>query len=340
MLGVGLNLRYGLIVSKDLVAIVTPVFNDWESVQELIKRFAANVGRDKSFSFVIVNDGSTESPPDAKKLAQLGVPTEVLTMQMNVGHQRAIGFGISHVLATTGATHVVVMDSDGEDSPESIPKLLNELASHPEAAVVASRGRRFDSPKFKAFYGLHRFFFRVATGYTLDYGNFFAISARQARKLIQMPEVRLHVGSALLKSKIPLVRVRVDRGRRYKGQSKMSFEALVGHSLASLANFSEQIFIRLLALAALVTALTIPLVAAVIIWRLMYDQVTPGWATSAVGFLVVVTVQVWTFLGLGAMFTMSNKALLTSDSSHGGNEPQSDANKDLPRGYSEGNGEQ
>ena len=297
------------------MAIVAPVFNDWPSAQQLIKHLADAATPQREFYFVLVDDASTEPRPEMGDLSQPGVHVETIFLPSNVGHQRAIVAGLSHVANSSEVEHIVVMDSDGEDPPEEIAKLLLKLEEFPDSAIVASRGKRFDSLRFKVFYAMHRVVFRAATGKTLDYGNFFALSTAQASRLIRMPEAQVHVGSALLKSRIPLQRLRVNRAPRYQGQSKMSFEGLVSHSLASLGNFSEQIFIRILVAAAGVTAITVPLVIAVVAWRLFYDEITPGWATSAIGFLILMTIQVWTFLGLGAMFTMSIKALLLSRSS-------------------------
>ena len=49
---------------------------------------------------------------------------ERLYLRRNVGDQRAIAVGLMHLAAAHDAANVVVMDSDGEDKPESAGELL------------------------------------------------------------------------------------------------------------------------------------------------------------------------------------------------------------------------
>ncbi len=82
------------------LAIVTPVYNDWESLHELARRLDAMAGRerDAAFDVIAVDDGSTAPLPDAfladAGLAHLG-RVDVLRLACNLGHQRAIALGLA-----------------------------------------------------------------------------------------------------------------------------------------------------------------------------------------------------------------------------------------------------
>jgi polyisoprenyl-phosphate glycosyltransferase len=57
------------------------------------------------------------------------------------------------------------MDADGEDRPEDIPRLIQELNRSPHpVAVFAERGRRIEGVKFKMFYMCYRLLHFLLTG--------------------------------------------------------------------------------------------------------------------------------------------------------------------------------
>jgi hypothetical protein len=106
------------------VAIVCPVYEDWESFVALIRRLATlYAGGGIAFHVAVVDDGSPTPPPD---LADLVPPesciaeVELLQLALNLGHQRAIAVGLCHLAPRTDLDAVIVMDSDGEDRPEDI----------------------------------------------------------------------------------------------------------------------------------------------------------------------------------------------------------------------------
>ena len=81
-----------MIDSKGLVLCLTPVYNDWESLNELVDeiRGVFSESADKKFKILVIDDGSTEQNNhlfDKKEV-------EIISLKKNVGHQRAIAIGI------------------------------------------------------------------------------------------------------------------------------------------------------------------------------------------------------------------------------------------------------
>src|SRR5262245_23801385 len=111
-----------------LVAIVTPVYEDQESFAELCRQLAS-VERSAAgarFHIIAVDDGSLGAPPKLSALTEAGVQGEVLRLARNVGHQAAIAIGLARAWALKPEA-CIVMDSDGEDTPQAIPQLLQAL---------------------------------------------------------------------------------------------------------------------------------------------------------------------------------------------------------------------
>lgn len=292
------------------IAVVVPVFNDWDSAQKLLSSFP---DAPAEFHVVIVDDGSTEKAPDSWDLSPSITQAEILSYDINQGHQRAIASGICDVVRRVPHDYVLVMDGDGEDTPASIPALIEEQHKNPDAIVVASRGVRTEGIKFKLFYAVFKRLFHALTGWRLDFGNFSLMPAKHAHSLAMMPELWNHYPSSVIRSGRPLHRVQTDRGERYFGNSKMNFLSLISHGLSALGNFFDVIFVRLLWFASLFTAGAVLLLASLVGIRFFdwvqsgFEEFVPGWGTIVAAFLVFATLQVWLFAATGTLLAMINR---------------------------------
>lgn len=295
------------------LAVVIPVFNDWESALELLRNLSGRlepIQESCDVEIFFVNDGSTVSTPSRAQLLQSGLSVQVIQLALNVGHQRAILAGLRSVLPH-GHTHVLVMDADGEDTPEGALELISEAQRFSESIVVAQRGLRAEGISFRIMYRAHKTLFRLLVGKRLDFGNFAILPTEALEKLLNMAESSSHFPSTILRSNLPLLRVKVDRGSRYFGKSQMNFEKLVAHSFSSLAVFADQIMVRIMIFSFITTVITTVGIVAVVITRFLDASVTPGWATAAAGLLFVVSVQVLTFVGLGTLISLNLTSLKT-----------------------------
>jgi glycosyltransferase involved in cell wall biosynthesis len=298
-------------MSKIRLAIVTPVLNDWASASALLDHLHSSVvdaGRVESLEIFFIDDGSTDLMPNGFKVSSRGLATRVLRLEANVGHQRAILSGL-RALEAKNYSHVAIMDSDGEDTPEGLSQLLKVAESLGDSIIVAQRGLRSESMTFRFFYWLHKNVFRLLVGKSLDFGNFALFPSSYLPSIATSTEISGHFASAVLSSGLPIVRIKINRGTRYFGSSKMNFEKLFAHSFASLAVFSGQIMVRLMILclgAAIAAFLGIGMV---VITRLLVESVTPGWATVSVGILALLSVQMLSFVALGTLISLNLASL-------------------------------
>ena len=76
----------------------------------------------------------------------------------------------------------------------------------------------------------------------------------------------------------------------------MNFPSLVMHGLSALSVFSDRISTRLLIVCAFSASLTIVAMILVMLIRLTTGLAIPGWATNATGILVILLVQIGTFM--------------------------------------------
>jgi hypothetical protein len=148
-------------------------------------------------------------------------------------------------------------------------------------------------------------------GTDLDFGNFSAMRLHSAKRLSFMPDLWNHFAATVVKSKLSIVRVSVDRRLRSHGQTKMNFVSLVNHGLGAIATFSDFVFVRLLIISGLATICFGLIGIGIIIIRFTTVLAIPGWATIGLGFTfigvlqVLVMLTVVTFLGLSSRSSIS-----------------------------------
>ena len=282
------------------VAIVTPVYEDQESFAELCRVLAlAEREAGVRLHLIAVDDGSLRAPPQLASIAAAKLSGEVLRLARNVGHQMAIAVGLAHAATLTNLDACVVMDSDGEDTPESIPGLLAGVKGADIDVAVAERAKRSEPLTFRAFYVVYKRLFKLATGQVLRFGNFMALSPMALERLSGMYETSTHVAAAVVKAKLRRADVPTNRGMRYAGRSKMNFPSLVLHGMRAVMVFSDLVLTRmaltLVAMAGLVTAVVIGAFA-----MKLLGFATPGWVTIVTGFALSLFLQT----GLFTMITM------------------------------------
>lgn len=233
----------------DRLAILLPVFDDWESLRALLRQVDDAVGSaGLQADVVVVDDGSTEECPSdiASGVRALEV-VRTARLRRNVGHQRAIAIGLALLADRDTHAMIAIMDADGEDRPGDLLLLIDQLRRDRGVKVVfAERLRRSEGVVFKAFYHAYRLVHLVLTGVRVRVGNFSVMSADAVAALVAMPELWNHYAAAVFRSRLPCASVPAPRGARLHGRSKMDFVSLVAHGLSAMSVFGETIGVRLM----------------------------------------------------------------------------------------------
>jgi hypothetical protein len=225
-------------------------------------------------------------PPDS-----CVVSIEIIRLALNLGHQRAIAVGLCAIAVSTDFDSVVVMASDGEDRPIDIAALLAASRQHPDCIVLTGRARRSEPLMFRIWYRLYRLLFHLLTGQTISFGNFSLLPMQAVRRLVHMPELWNNLAASIMRSRLPYVTVPTARGVRFAGRSHMSLVSLIVHGLSALSVQTDMIFVRVLLAAMFVAAAAGLGIVAVTIVRFGTDLAIPGWATMAVGILLIILLQ-------------------------------------------------
>lgn len=274
-------------MSYDTV-VITPYYEDIASSQFCAELAAVLNNNDR---VIVVDDGSIDRIFNENELREHGLTGNVLRLKRNVGHQTAIAVGISFALEEYDFKQIVIMDSDGEDSPKSITKLTSTLESESTDIVVATRKSRVETWKFKLFYFLYRLLFRLLVGRNIGFGNFMALSRRAAQRLSVCYETRIHLAASVLSSKLQVTEHPIDRSARYAGKSQMNMVSLLLHGLRSVMVFAESVLVRITMFSIAFASLIITAMIVMILFKLS-GLAIPGWFSTVGGILLLLLFQV------------------------------------------------
>jgi len=297
--------------SADSIVILVPVFNDWESLAALLATLDRELDAAGVAARVLVADDGSTADPGPGPLAggyRALLAVEVLELRRNLGHQRAIAVGLAYIEDRDPCGTVVIMDSDGEDDPRDVPRLLHAYREQGGQKIVfAERSRRSESLLFRAFYALYKLTYRLLTGRTVRFGNFSVIPRRRLASLVTASELWNHYAAAVLKSRQPYCTLPTQRSRRLHGEPKMNFVGLVIHGLSAFSVDSDLVGVRLLVLTLVMIALAIVGLIAIATIRLATDLAIPGWATTAFGVITILLFQTIILAVIFSFITLSGR---------------------------------
>jgi len=227
------------------IKILIPVYNDWQSVFKLLENINSEIsGLEHEFSAIIVNDASTESRPEINLNLDNLNSIKIINMKENQGHARCNATGLKHIFENEEFDYVIPMDGDGEDRPEEIKQLIDNLNYHPDKPIVGERIKRSESIFFKFCYFAHKIITSTFTGQSIKYGNYTCLPKSIVEKMINEKATWSSFSGALAKITKDRAIIPSERGTRYFGPSKMSFKNLIIHSLSIISVFRTNVLIR------------------------------------------------------------------------------------------------
>ena len=227
------------------IKILIPVYNDWQSVFKLLENINSEVSHlDQEFSVIIVNDASTETKPELSVNLEKLNSIKIINMKENQGHARCNAAGLKHIFENEEFDYVIPMDGDGEDRPEEIKQLVDNLNYHPDKPIVGERIKRSEGIFFKFCYFVHKIITFTFTGQSIKYGNYTCLPKSIVEKMINEKATWSSFSGALAKVAKDRATIPSERGTRYFGPSKMSFKNLLIHSLSIIGVFKINVLIR------------------------------------------------------------------------------------------------
>jgi len=227
------------------IIILIPVYNDWESLENLISDIEENITDIKNFLFdcYIINDASTTNITLKIKFEKIR-SLKILNMKKNKGHARCNAFGIRYINQNEKFDYLILMDGDGEDRAVEIKSLVNKIQTDSNISVVAKRVKRSEGLFFKFLYQMHKLITLLFTGKNINFGNYSCLTKKDVDIISTKPSLWSSYSGTVKKFIKNFNEINSTRGLRYFGPSKMSFFKLLIHSLSIVAVFKLQVILR------------------------------------------------------------------------------------------------
>lgn len=183
------------------------------------------------------SDGTLEKVFTFASARKKGPELKLISLNRNSGHPAALTAGL---LSTRQNACALVLDSDLQDPPEVIPKLLERLTTHD--VVTTRRVSRRDSWPKRFFASLFYLLMNTLTGgkVAINSGDFWAIAENQVAQLKRdgIEKSVFFRGLVLELSDIRCV-VEYERHARYAGKTKYTLGKMLSLAISGIGSYSD-----------------------------------------------------------------------------------------------------
>jgi len=225
--------------------ILTPVYNDWKSVFELLVKIDEQIiNWDADVSVLVVNDASTEEMPKTQLSFKKIKSVRVMNMKQNRGHARCYATGLKYLYEKENFDYVIQMDGDGEDRPEELAALFNKSKEHPSKTVTLNRTKRSEGLLFQLLYECHKILTYIFTGELIKFGNYSCSPRENIARLVKEACIWSSFSGSVTKIIFNRISIPSIRGKRYFGPSQMNLFNLLIHSFSIIAVFKKTVIVR------------------------------------------------------------------------------------------------
>ena len=203
-------------VTLPTVSVVVPVFNEEENMSILQSELRSAL-TGLNYEIVFVDDGSTDGSADKIDIAP---NVQVVRFEKNTGQSAALYAGIR---AARGKT-IVMIDSDLQNDPADIPRLLQEISRGADL-VCGYRAKRKDTMTKRLTSRIANF---VRSRFTKDYVRDTGCTLKAMRRecadaLVPFKGMHRFIPALIRGAGYRLVEIPVNHRPRRFGQTKYGF---------------------------------------------------------------------------------------------------------------------
>ena len=263
-------------------SLVVPVYNEEETLPELLRRLASLLDRmDGECEVILVDDGSSDGSYELMAAAhEDDARFKVLRLSRNFGHQIAVTAGLDAALGNA----VIVMDADLQDPPEVALDLAARWREGFDV-VYAVREERQGESTFKrltatAFYRVFRRMTEVDV--PLDVGDFRLVDRRALDAFRSMRETNRYVRGMFSWIGFRQTGVPFRREVRFAGETKYPLGKMVKFATDGIVSFSAAPLRLALKIGFAVSGLSFLMGAVFLFSKVLGLYSVPGLASIAV----------------------------------------------------------
>ncbi len=134
------------------LSVVIPVYNEEQNLEILYNEITEAVKRYKNYEIIFVNDGSTDNSLEVlKNLHNKDKNVKIVNFRKNFGQSAAISAGFDYCKGK----YVITLDSDLQNDPADIPKIIEKLERNYDIVNGWRKDRKdkFITRKIPSYFG-------------------------------------------------------------------------------------------------------------------------------------------------------------------------------------------
>ena len=224
--------------NKKLLSIVAPAYNEAENIDEFYSRILESTkDLNLDIEIIYVNDGSLDKTIDViYKQKENNDHITAIDLSRNFGKEIALTAGLDY----SSGDAVVVIDTDLQDPPELIPKLVENWNDGYDV-VNAKRIKREGESSLKKItsYIYYRVLFRLSDiSIPKDIGDFRLLDRKALDALLKLREKHRYMKGLFVRVGFKQKEIEYEREARFKGKTKLNLLSLFNLAFDGLTSFS------------------------------------------------------------------------------------------------------
>lgn len=282
--------------TNPVYTVIAPIFNEEETIPHFYQRIVEVMETlNEPFELVLVNDGSRDRSYEIlADLHKHDPRVRVIDFSRNFGHQIAISAGLDYAEGQA----VIIIDSDLQDPPEVIPRLIERWKAGAEV-VYAQRATRAGETRFKlmtasAFYRLIENITSVKI--PRNVGDFRLMDRSVVDALVSMREHHRFMRGLSAWVGFRQEAVIYDRHERFAGSTKYPLTKMIRFSTDAITSFSHLPLQMATTFGFILAIISLIGIIVAVILRIFSDEIV-GQATTLILVLFLGGIQL-IFLGI------------------------------------------
>ena len=223
---------------KKILSIVSPVYNEAENLGEFYSRVInATDNLNLEIEIIYINDGSQDSTIDIiTKQRQIDSRITIIDLSRNFGKEIALTAGLDY----SSGDAVIVIDTDLQDPPELIPKLVEKWREGYDVVNAKRIKRKGESllKKVMSYIYYRLLFYLSDINVPRDTGDFRLLNKNALDALLKLREKHRYMKGLFVWVGFKQKEIEYEREARFKGKTKWGFFSLFNLAFDGLTSFS------------------------------------------------------------------------------------------------------